>query len=642
MRIVTQQKFLKVAFILILAFAASLSAQNYMGSNFCGNCHGNLSNFAGDQWLHWSETLHAKAIQDPDAGILPDVAAAFKANLDLSANAKFSAYGANAPKLSYNAATGTNPGDFNSGYRVTIGNVTYTVNRVHGGNWKQRFHTKIGNSFYILPIQYNPEANVDGQNQGWTTYDPALWYNAGNQPLYTSQANLAADIVKKDAYERRCEACHSTNPSISFNSGNGEYTSTFTEQNIGCESCHGPGSAHPGADPSSTIINPKNDLSSLQRALELCGQCHNRGTSTATLGGNNLDFPYNASTGAYRPNNVLSDFFNSTTKATDFWADGITSKSHRQQALDFQRSTHAQYDPAAPWRDLTCFTCHSAHEDTPNKHQVVKRMRNSHTGDVEIDTKTENNTLCLSCHATHGPFANITVDMVKNYAANEAAIGAEVTKHTNHSYDPENKNNTGGASNCTQCHMSKVGRTAQEYDLHHHTFDVIPPQRTIIHQAGMPNACATACHRNPPAGSKIPGFGIVDANIATWNEATDIALANELMKYYGPDGTWWKRTVTSVAEGPSDAAPESFALWQNYPNPFNAGTIIRFDLKQSGPVSLKVFDLLGKEMVTLVDENMPAGSHWIGFHRGEMASGVYFYKLTANNFVATKKFIVMR
>ena len=90
-------------------------------------------------------------------------------------------------------------------------------------------------------------------------------------------------------------------------------------------------------------------------------------------------------------------------------------------------------------------------------------------------------------------------------------------------------------------------------------------------------------------------------------------------------------------------APEEFVLLQNYPNPFNPMTKIRFSLPAAQLVSLKVFDLTGRELATLLHERKAAGSHEIAFDASRVsASGVYFYQLSAGGFKQTRKMILMQ
>jgi len=99
--------------------------------------------------------------------------------------------------------------------------------------------------------------------------------------------------------------------------------------------------------------------------------------------------------------------------------------------------------------------------------------------------------------------------------------------------------------------------------------------------------------------------------------------------------------VTSV-EDEAASVPSEFSLWQNYPNPFNPSTTIRFDLPKSSFVTLQVYDLLGNEVATLVNEFRLAGSHKIDWTVRGLPSGLYFYRLQAGVFVDTKKLVVMK
>src|SRR4030095_14539766 len=78
--------------------------------------------------------------------------------------------------------------------------------------------------------------------------------------------------------------------------------------------------------------------------------------------------------------------------------------------------------------------------------------------------------------------------------------------------------------------------------------------------------------------------------------------------------------------------PDKYSLSQNYPNPFNPNTIIKFDVKYPGFVTLKVYDIVGKEIAVLVNENLHAGSYQTNFNSGNLSSGVYFYTLKTYSF----------
>jgi hypothetical protein len=92
----------------------------------------------------------------------------------------------------------------------------------------------------------------------------------------------------------------------------------------------------------------------------------------------------------------------------------------------------------------------------------------------------------------------------------------------------------------------------------------------------------------------------------------------------------------------SGLVPGEFSLAQNYPNPFNPSTTIYYSLPKSSNVKLTVFDVLGNEIVTLVNENKLAGTHKMDFNAGYLASGVYFYKLVAGDFTQVRKMTLIK
>ena len=98
-------------------------------------------------------------------------------------------------------------------------------------------------------------------------------------------------------------------------------------------------------------------------------------------------------------------------------------------------------------------------------------------------------------------------------------------------------------------------------------------------------------------------------------------------------------TATGVA---IEGAPVTFGLNQNYPNPFNPSTTIRYEIPKSGFVILKIYDELGREVKTLINQYQSRGSHEIIFNASQLASGVYFYQLKAGSSISTKKMILLK
>jgi hypothetical protein len=96
------------------------------------------------------------------------------------------------------------------------------------------------------------------------------------------------------------------------------------------------------------------------------------------------------------------------------------------------------------------------------------------------------------------------------------------------------------------------------------------------------------------------------------------------------------------AASADDVLPSVYALQQNYPNPFNPVTRIGYDLPEGGRVTLKVFDLLGREVATLVDGDQEAGRKSVTWNAAGAGSGVYFYRLTAGSYSETRHLMLTR
>ncbi len=102
------------------------------------------------------------------------------------------------------------------------------------------------------------------------------------------------------------------------------------------------------------------------------------------------------------------------------------------------------------------------------------------------------------------------------------------------------------------------------------------------------------------------------------------------------------RGVGTAVPGASTDLPVTFSLSQNYPNPFNPTTGVRFQVPGASDVKLVVYDILGREVATLVNERKAAGRYEVKFDGSGLASGVYIYRLTAGSFVQTRKMILLR
>ena len=292
-------------------------------------------------------------------------------------------------------------GDFDSASEVRTFNkeqVLYTI----GNQWKQRYITRIDDEYYILPAQYNLETGE------WAPYHADNW--------------------KERPWLKKCGGCHVTGLDYDNRS--------FAEPAVGCEACHGPGGRHVNAkkqgDYEKTIVNPATLPVGLQ--VQVCGSCHTRGKDPSGKHGYPADF---------KPGMTLVSLYKPVTPEEAkkrFWPNGH-SKSHHQQYLDWQGSTHAK-------EGVTCISCHTVH---------------STGAATRYQTRLPGNKLCLNCHTL--------------------------------SKSPSRSHSLHDFNNCIGCHMSKIVKSAVSGDLHDHTFRVVLPNESMQHGGlkKQPNSCNT-CH----------------------------------------------------------------------------------------------------------------------------------------------------
>jgi len=138
---------------------------------------------------------------------------------------------------------------------------------------------------------------------------------------------------------------------------------------------------------------------------------------------------------------------------------------------------------------------------------------------------------------------------------------------------------------------------------------------------------------NDPADSVNPGLAKFPAK---GTRRSDIGA------YGGPGSFLLSNNMVIGVHNINSNLPEGFILYQNYPNPFNPTTIIKYQISNNSFVSLRIFDILGKEITTLINENLKAGSYEISFNGIGLASGIYFYKLTAGDYIDKKMMMLVK
>jgi len=147
--------------------------------------------------------------------------------------------------------------------------------------------------------------------------------------------------------------------------------------------------------------------------------------------------------------------------------------------------------------------------------------------------------------------------------------------------------------------------------------------------------------------SSLTDKDIISLTLVDSNTVSSLTV-NNYNKYsdqVGGDTTYFL-TVSSEplvdVENEDNITPAEFRMEQNYPNPFNPSTIIKYSIPTSEFVTLKVYDVLGNEVATLVNEEKPAGNYQVDYKSSNLSSGTYFYKITMGKFSETKKMIVLK
>jgi polyhydroxybutyrate depolymerase len=152
------------------------------------------------------------------------------------------------------------------------------------------------------------------------------------------------------------------------------------------------------------------------------------------------------------------------------------------------------------------------------------------------------------------------------------------------------------------------------------------------------DATSVILYRVIDGGHSWPGGDTAQLHLSWGNIGNtngDINASAEIWNFFKP-----YKLLTTVAN--QSESPAELLLFQNYPNPFNPSTTIKYELPKSSVVRLSVYDMLGREVSVLVNERMNAGVHEVKFDGSNLASGVYFYRLTAGGFVQAKKLVIVK
>jgi predicted CXXCH cytochrome family protein len=296
------------------------------------------------------------------------------------------------------------------------------VDFTYGSKWKQRYFTRVGDDYFVLPAQW------DVVNRVWRNYNPMNEWWVDHYP---------ADQMQRPSGPL-CDGCHSVDYDIQ--------TKTVSEWNVGCEKCHGPGAAHAENPEFDNIVNPAR-LDHVE-GNDVCIQCHSQGQPPGNpIGGLYFDWPV-----GYVAGDRLADYWHLEEhrlgeETSTHFPEGSAHKN-RMQGNDFVQS--AMYT-----KSVSCWSCHDVH-GTDNNADLIKPAQS----------------LCLTCHGPESP-AGPRGNSLEQHTQHSEDKGVEcvdchmpqiartiadinVRSHTFRFISPSDTEKYGIPNPCTSCHVEPL------------------------------------------------------------------------------------------------------------------------------------------------------------------------------------------
>ncbi len=517
-------------------------------------------------------------------------------------------------------------------------------------------------------------------------------------------AGLPPDSVINGQDAEDCLACHGPT-SITANGGmtevetlnhffsttNGNFTSstvpldTLNWPNIACVTCHNVPADHPTTMPELAIFNSfSNAYSMVNSVSDLCGQCHGTLRYSDT-DHRRLDAWRNSKHGHGGQSDVASELAEERAGQTPeevingddpenciachaptavLMNGGISeaealSLLFTTQDSVFTVSTVPQ--DTTDWPDVSCIACHNPHKpgdisffnSTTRTYQVMSsaeelcgqchgnlrfpdtdhlsyNIEQGTGGKGVADIITMPNVTCVDCH-----MFSADID-----GSNSAMFGG-------HSWAIFVKEDDGSLiSSCTNCHNNMTAEVAKDsIDSWLNQFavlDSIANEKIILAE----NKLAGSTDSTQLAKLQNAEFNLMYAESDESGGAHNHFYTQALLKNVIDNS---EQIITGV-ESDGKVIVNNFRLYQNYPNPFNPTTTIQYTIPNkvktlyttSQQVQLKVYDVLGREVATLVNNKQNPGNYEVVFDGADLQSGIYFYKLKAGSFVDVKKMILLK
>ena len=525
------------------------------------------------------------------------------------------------------------------------------------------------------------------------------WFRPVGVPLYSNWQNTghSSMLVRglngtlSSHYSEACISCHTTGyDTLATNGGFDDYPFVFPDTliagmydsmkavypeamalaNIQCESCHGPANNHYGS-----IVDKQIDKS---LSPDVCAYCHDEGTHHF--------FPtqYNGSVHA-NPTTLARG--SSTSCAPCHSGSGFVA---------WIKGGKNDLTTAPAVEKISCAVCHDPH-DVTNLYQL-RTLTTTLANNVTI-SNVGSGALCMNCHKARVEavdYTNNYLSHLSHYGPHHGPQGDMIagTNGIDYGWKFPTSPHLQAADGCIACHMATAGANAdgsiQQFGSH--SLNMVDPA------TGNDNVAACApCHGTigtkfadkkfyangnadldkdgvanglqveiqglldsvamhlPPLGSLTvtvdSSYTLVQAQAAyNWTfveEDRSLGIHNPQYAYTLLAVALQKLDPTTDVQLINDAVPQTYALGQNYPNPFNPTTTINYTIPKEGSVKIEVYDITGRLVTTLVNNTMSAGAYkvtWDGKNSSgqSVGSGIYLYRIQANDFVSVKKMVMLK
>jgi hypothetical protein len=525
------------------------------------------------------------------------------------------------------------------------------------------------------------------------------WEGTGHASMFTRAMNGTPGLSgPTDHYSKNCISCHTTGydkDSTAVNDGFDDLTFTYPtvlapgtydqlvvnfpdamkRANIQCESCHGPASNHVG--------DTRDFRMEVSYDYKVCAYCHDDG--------NHHIFPEQFAVSGHAVT------VNESGAGREACVRCHTGVGFVQFANNIQ-TTDPLFDNS--YTPITCAVCHDPHDAT-NEYQLRKvdaSILGPNKTSVAV-TDAGTGTICFNCHQSrteagaavagvgtsaissrfgphHGPQGDLLVGSnllelggIKLTKTNHIGVtedacvkchmypnakdaSGKVMLSGSHSFAMSSPDGEDNMNACIQCHGSTFGNSFDQARFFYNGEGDLDGDGTIEGlQDEVKHMIALIMNKLPikaGATSPVPDkTWTADQLSAYWNAITvqeDRSFGIHNPKYIvsGLFGAMNLVGIVTDVKSNTSEIPTEYTLYQNYPNPFNPSTNIRFALPKESHVKLTIYDITGKQIETIINDQLAAGTHTIEWAPKNIASGVYLYRVEAGNFVKVNKMIFMK